>query len=383
MNDTFPLRAKAIALIFLAAILAPLHAGAVEALLLQDTYVDNGTTGGKPPPNGSNYGAGPDLRIFKGNGRVGRTFLKFSLATLPPGVTATDVTHARLRFWVNNNSTVAGSITLSPVTSAWDEYTLKDNATPGMTFGGPKLSELPVLAAGNFISIDVTDWVKGWLGGSLANEGIEVEASAATTFLNLAFDSKESDQTSHEPRLEISLSKIGPPGLAGPVGPIGPTGPQGVAGSIGSAGPPGSPGQPGPQGAPGMAGSTWFSAGGMPAENLGGISDHYLNITNGDIWQKTSGGIGTNWVLRGNIRGPQGPAGVEGPAGAPGPAGVTGGQGPAGIQGAPGLPGPGGPPGDQGPAGPVGPPGPAAVWPTRILPRGDLAMGEFTQGLPP
>jgi hypothetical protein len=26
---------------------------------------------------------------------------------------------------------------------------------------------------------------------------------------------------------------------------------------------------------------------------------------------------------------------------------------------------------------PAGPPGPAAVWPTHILPRGDLAMGEF------
>jgi hypothetical protein len=46
----------------------------------------------------------------------------------------------------------------------------------------------------------------------LVKEGIEVEASPRTTFLNLAFDSKESNQTSHEPRLEISLSKIGPIG---------------------------------------------------------------------------------------------------------------------------------------------------------------------------
>jgi hypothetical protein len=42
--------------------------------------------------------------------------------------------------------------------------------------------------------------------------------------------------------------------------------------------------------------------------------------------------------------------------------------------------------GDIGPAGPVGPPGPpgpTAVWPARLLPQGDLSMGEFIQGPPP
>ena len=56
-------------------------------------------TGGKPPPNASNYGSGTDLRVFKGNGRVGRIFLKFSVATLPPGTMASDVAHARLRLF--------------------------------------------------------------------------------------------------------------------------------------------------------------------------------------------------------------------------------------------------------------------------------------------
>src|SRR6266404_4588212 len=188
MNKTLPRRAITTAFILLAAVLIPLHADAAEALLLQDTYVDNGSTGGKPPPNASNYGSGMDLRIFKGNGRLGRTFLKFSLATLPPDTTANDVAHARLRFWVNGNSTVAGSITLSPVTTTWDEYTLKDNSTSALTYGSPKLAELPVVSINNFVSIDVTDWVKAWLNGTLVNEGIELEASASTSFLNLAFD---------------------------------------------------------------------------------------------------------------------------------------------------------------------------------------------------
>ncbi|MEN3370780.1 MAG: hypothetical protein V7609_2923 [Verrucomicrobiota bacterium] len=82
MNTTLLPRAVATTFVLLATIFIP-HLHAVEALLLQDTYVDNGTTGGKPPPNASNYGSGMDLRVFKVNGRLGRTFLKFSFTTLP------------------------------------------------------------------------------------------------------------------------------------------------------------------------------------------------------------------------------------------------------------------------------------------------------------
>ena len=284
------------------------EAAAVEALLLQDTYVDNGTTGGKP--YNSNYGGAMDLRVFKGNGRVARAFLKFTLATLPPGTNANDVVQARLRLWTNDNSTAAGAITLSPVTAAWDEYLLKDNSSGVLSFGLPKLSDLPVSSLSSFVSIDVTDWVKGWVSGALTNEGIVIEPGATTTLMDLAFDSKESNGTSHEPRLEISLSKIGP------VGPVGPQGVGGATGATGLAGPKGdtgSMGMTGPQGAPGMPG----------------------------------------------IPGPAGPAGPPGLTGVAGPAGAAGPQGPPGAQ------------------------GPAAVWPARISPQGDLSMGEFTQGPPP
>jgi hypothetical protein len=205
MTALLPRHLAAIAFVLLAGVFIAPRAPAVEALLLHDTYVDNGTTGGEPPPNASNYGAGPDVRVFKGNGRIGRAFLKFSLETLPPGTAASDVTHARLRLWVNSKSTAAGSITLSPVTTPWDEYTLKENSTRGLTFGVPKLSELPIESMNNFISIDVTNWVKAWLDGTLVNEGIAIEPGVTTDFLDLSFDSKESDGTSHEARLEISL----------------------------------------------------------------------------------------------------------------------------------------------------------------------------------
>jgi hypothetical protein len=386
MNTSPSFRITVAAVALVAFTFVAQRATAVEALLLQDTYVDNGSTGGKPPPNGSNYGSGIDLRVFKGNGRVGRIFLKFSLATLPPGTLESDVSQARLRFWVNSNSTITGGITLSPVTAAWDEYVLKDTLTGNLSFGAPKLADLPVTSVNNFISVDVTAWVKAWLSGSLANEGIEIEASATTSTLNLAFDSKESNQTSHEPRLEVSLSRIGPagpqgpPGAAGVAGATGASGPPGATGSMGPTGPAGSPGPPGPQGLAGPGGTKWFSWNGVPDRNLGALSDYYLDLTTGDVWQKVSNEGGPEWWMQGNLRGLKGDLGPEGPqgeTGAQGPAGPSGPPGPAGINGGIGLLGP------IGPIGPAGPAGPAAVWPLRIAPQGDLAMGEFTQGSPP
>ena len=378
MNISIP-RSVRVALVALSLAFSAHRSSAVEALLLQDTYVDNGTNGGKPP-NAANYGSGTDLRVFKGNGRLGRTFLKFSLATLPPGTVATDVAHARLRFWVNGNSTVPGAITLTPVTASWDEYTLKDNSTGSLSFGSPILSGLSITSINNFVSIDVTDWVKAWINGTLVNEGIKIEASAATTFLDLAFDSKESDQTSHEPRLEVSLSRTGPAGPQGAPGVPGIPGPPGQPGATGSSGAVGPAGSQGPQGVAGPPGTKWFSSTGAPQNNAGGLFDYYLDMTSGEVWQKITNEGSPQWSLQGSIRGLPGPSGADGAAGEIGPIGPIGPMGVAGPVGPSGPQGAAGPPGTPGVAGPQGPPGPAAVWPTRILPQGDLAMGEFTQG---
>jgi hypothetical protein len=378
MNILLP-RCAVLAIVILSLTLMAHRARSVEALLLQDTYVVNGTQGDKPP-NAANYGSAMDLRVFKSNGRLGRTFLKFSLATLPPGTTASDVAHARLRFWVNENSALIGGITLTPVTAGWDEYTLKDNSTGTLSFGGPSVSGLSVTSINNFVSIDVTDWVKAWIDGTLVNEGIKIEASAAATSLDLSFDSKESTQTSHEPRLEVSLSRTGPAGPQGAPGAPGIPGPPGVPGTTGSTGPvgpAGSQGSQGPQGIAGPAGTRWFSSTGAPPQSMGDLFDYYLDATTGNVWQKVSNETSTTWAMHGNIRGLQGPSGADGAIGPIGPIG------PLGPMGAAGPVGPIGPAGPAGDAGPQGPPGPAAIWPARIAPQGDLAMGEFTQGPPP
>ena len=206
MNKTASPRGLASLLVLLGICVWVNHARAVDALLLQDTYVDNGATPGRhPSPNDSNYGADTDLRVFKGNGRVGRAFLKFSLGTLPPGTTATHVVQARLRLWVNRHTTAVGSIAAKPVTNEWDEYKLTGNSADDLSFGLPQLSDLAIASIDSFVSIDVTRWVKGWLDGTLPNQGVVLEPNPDTDFLDLFFDSKESNETSHEARLEITI----------------------------------------------------------------------------------------------------------------------------------------------------------------------------------
>jgi hypothetical protein len=66
----------------------------------------------------------------------------------------------------------------------------------------------------------------------------------------------------------------------------------------------------GPQGSAGLTGGTgtqgsrWYSGGGVPAGATGIISDWYLNVTNGDVYEKTGA---TTWTFRDNITGPQSP----------------------------------------------------------------------------
>ncbi len=98
-------------------------------------------------------------------------------------------------------------------------------------------------------------------------------------------------------------------------------------------GPQGATGQQGATGLTGTAGSKWYSGTGVPSNGSYLVGDWYLNVSNGDVYEKTST---STWTLRDNLTGPQGETGPTGPQGATGP------QGPAGAQGATGPQGPAG-----------------------------------------
>lgn len=320
-TNTHLLRRLFVSAVVLTLFWATHNALAVDALLLQDAYTDS--TSNKTT---TNFGTSGDLRVYKSGTTVMRAFLKFSLATLPPGTTAADIKQARLRLWVNSSSATLGSITLTPVTSTWSELTLTHNSSLSLTFGLPKHADLPISSIASFVSIDVSDWVQAWLAGTLANQGFVIETSTTSATLNLYFDTKESSLTGHEPQLDITL--VGPPG---PAGPQGSPGPQGLTGATGAAGPTGATGPSGPIGPQGSAGP--------------------------------QGLTGTT--------GATGPTGPIGPVGPIGPQGLTGAVGPTGLQGVPGA---------TGPIGPQGPAGPALIY---VEAQGDLSMGEFTQGPTP
>jgi len=129
-----------------------------------------------------------------------------------------------------------------------------------------------------------------------------------------------------------------------------------IRGLTGAAGATGATGATGPAG---TASGAMMSGATVPAGNLGSQGNWYLNTTNGDVYEKTSGNA---WTLRTNMRGPLGPQGDPGPAGpastVPGPKGDPG---TPGAQGAKGDTGAAGTPGATGAAGATGPAGPGVA----------------------
>ena len=110
----------------------------------------------------------------------------------------------------------------------------------------------------------------------------------------------------------------------------GPQGPQGI------------PGETGPKGERGTAILTYGEdapSSLMTLEQITSVGwksgDAYVNALSGDVWvlQYNVSMAGYNWMLRGNIRGPQGVQGIQGPKG---DTGAIGPQGPQGPQGDPG-----------------------------------------------
>jgi hypothetical protein len=159
-----------------------------------------------------NYGSQIALVVKSG----ANSYIQFNLSTLPTGAS---VSKATLRLFVD---AVAknGSFNVYPVTSSWSESTLTWNTAPtvGASVAGPITVNGSSL--NQFVLIDVTSLVQGWVSGSTVNHGLALELVGTTG--SFSFDSKESFLTAHQPELETEVT-----GPAGAIGPAGPTGPQG------------------------------------------------------------------------------------------------------------------------------------------------------------
>jgi hypothetical protein len=333
-----------------------------------DTFVSSAT------PK-TNYGSSPILIVQPG----ATAYLQFNLSSLPDGAS---VSKATLRLYVDA-VVKAGSFDVYQVNSGWSESALNYNSPApllGISATGNQAISVTSNKLNQFVLVDVTALVQGWVNGSVPNNGL---ALALTTVAgNFSFDSKESLLTGNGPELEIVLNGGGAQGPQGPAGPAGPqgssgpagangaTGPIGPQGATGAAGPMGPAGPAGPQGLMGLAGPQG-PQGGIGPQGAAGqgfnfraafdptatyaaydvVTFHGSSYTAKSAINPSDPAPDTNpnWsIFTEGTPGPAGPAGPAGPQGQAGPSGPVGPSGPQGVQGPQGISGLQGPPGPGG-----------------------------------
>ena len=304
-----------------------------------DTFVSSST------PK-TNYG--PGITLVVGSGST--SYLQFNLSGIPAGAT---VSKATLRLYVDA-VVKGGSFDVYQVNNNWGENTLT-YSTPAPLLGASVTGGHPISISSaswnQFLLIDVTSLVQGWVNGSIANNGLALALTNGSSGY-FSFDSKESLLTGNGPELEIGLSGTpgaqGPPGPQGPAGAqgtqgatgpqgpqgqIGPAGPQGATGAQGLQGPPGVDGAQGPQGPQGAAGQGFnFRA---AFDNTASYAAYDVVSFNGSTYNAkaaTNPGdpapdVNPNWSVMAQ-QGAAGPAGAAGPQGPLGPVGPVGPPGP-------------------------------------------------------
>lgn len=323
---------RRLASISLAILASTAAANAAQVALIGDASVSTA----RPS---TNFGALSNLYIGNGN----TAFLQFDLSTLPAGTTSSQIARATLTVFVNRVNT-AGSVTLSPATSAWSESSVTSSTAPSI---GTTTGIFMASAAGQYVTLDVTALVQSWVTTPATNFGFALTSTSA----NLLLDSKENDETAHPATLDITITSqgaTGPQGVPGPQGPIGPAGANGPQGPIG---PQGVPGPAGPAGAIGLTGNTGPAGPTGPAGTIGVVTNWSSSTTyqpgqvvfcaacttNGSSYVALQPNINQdpptqtsvwNLIAEQGETGPAGVAGPQGPVGLTGPAGPTGNTGP-------------------------------------------------------
>jgi Collagen triple helix repeat (20 copies) len=333
--------------------LALLATGAAEAndgAVAADTFVVSTSPS-------TNYGGLSNLRVNSSS----TTLIWFDLSSLPAGTTSSQIGKAVLRLYVNRVNT-SGQVSVLPVTSAWSESTVTYATIP--TLGAAVASFTPTTAQ-QFVLIDVTSMVQGWITTPSSNFGVALTSATG----DMLFDSKENDETSHVAHLDLTVVSQGPQGIPGLQGAIGTTGASGlagapgipgVAGAVGASGATGATGITGAVGATGTpgppvsfrnawSGSATYAIGDAVSEN--GSSYIALVGNTGIDPAADVSGSGGNWVVlaAGGAAGATGLQGVQGTAGAIGATGLQGIPGAAGSTGTSGATGPTGATGTTGP----------------------------------
>ena len=110
-----------------------------------------------------NFGSLSNLSV--GSGQT--ALLQFDLTQLPAGVTSSQISKATLTVFVNRVFT-RGAVTIAPVTSSWTELGVTYSTAPTT---GSAAANFTASTAGQFVSIDVTSLVQGWVAAPSSNYG--------------------------------------------------------------------------------------------------------------------------------------------------------------------------------------------------------------------
>jgi len=304
-----------------AAALAASSAYATEAVVSGDTYVSSSY-----PAN--NFGYQSNLHVDS----TSTALIVFDISSVPSATTSSQISKATLWLYVNRISS-SGGVSLKAVTSTWSELAVTYNTIP--TLGSAMVTFTPTVAQ-QFVAVDVTSVVQGWVTTPSSNYGIALSTASGS----ILFDSKENGETSHMAKLDITLVNQGPQGATGAPGAAGSQGPQGLVGATGATGSSGPIGATGPQGSPVIFRGPWnigstYAIGDTVSES----GNSYIAIAAGTAADPATdvglGTSGTYWALLAK-KGDPGDVGATGPAGPVGPQGsqgTAGGTGAAGAQG--------------------------------------------------
>jgi hypothetical protein len=314
-------------------------AHATEVALTGDAAVN-------PTRATTNFGTLANLYV--GNGST--AFIQFDLSTLPAGITSSQVSRAILTVFINRVNT-GGAVSLSPVTSAWTEAGVTYATSPTI---GSVVNSFTAATAGQYVTLDVTALVQGWVTAPGTNFGLALSAASA----NVLLDSKENDETGHAAKLDITITSMGATGaqgiqgIQGLLGLIGVTGAQGIQGIVGVQG---------IQGIQGMVGTTGVTGatGSIGATGATG-STGTIGLTGASGTPGATGIAGATGIT--GSTGITGATGATGSTGVAGATGVTGTTGATGSTGATGVAGSTGATGNTGPTGATGSLGTVVNW---------------------
>jgi hypothetical protein len=125
----------------------------------------------------TNFGSLANLYVGNGN----TALLQFDLGGLPSAVTSSQVARATLTVFVNRVN-AAGTVSLSPGTSTWNEPSVTYATIPSIA--STSVASFPVVmpaqypatppaaTAGQYVMLDVTSVVQNWLASPGTNFGL-------------------------------------------------------------------------------------------------------------------------------------------------------------------------------------------------------------------